>query len=75
MDGKNNGFFKCPFCGGDLLWCSDAAESDVSLEYDENDTAIVYYLTCQRCGRDYEVFDPPTDARMNEYKDYWLYGN
>ena len=62
---------KCPFCDGDLIWSSDANASDVSDEYQEEDTAVVSYYLCSCCGRDYEIFEPNKEAREGQYKDYW----
>ena len=63
--------FKCLFCGGDLSWGSDSNASDVSAVHSEDDTAVVSYYTCMRCGRDYEIVEPPKEEREGQYKDYW----
>ena len=61
----------CPLCGGALQWDSDQNAADVCDGYDENDTAVISYYTCGKCGRSYEICDPPKKERENEYKDYW----
>lgn len=54
---------KCLFCGGELCWNSD---------YDvEGDDGIISSYTCMKCGRDYEITDPPREERETTYKDYW----
>ena len=64
-------YMKCPYCGGKMMWGSDANASDICEEYEENDTAVVSYYICSRCGRDYEIFDPKESDRKGEYKNYW----
>lgn len=66
-----NGNLKCPLCGGELAWHSDQNAADVSDEYEGDESAIVSYYTCSRCGRDFEIFDPTKEERENEYRGYW----
>lgn len=67
----SDGKFKCFFCGGDVNWESDANASDVSDMYDEDDTATVSYYSCSRCGRSYEIIEPPKSERETFFNDYW----
>lgn len=67
-----SGNFKCIFCGGDLIWGSDFNAYEVSCNYTEDDSAIASYYTCQKCGRSYEVIEPPKEERETTYKDYWI---
>lgn len=64
-------FAVCPFCGGELYWSSNAPAHELSDMYSETDTAMVMFMVCSRCGRDFEVFDPPESERESEYKEYW----
>lgn len=68
---KNNNF-KCPFCGGDMIWSSDANANDLCSDYADDDEAVIHYFLCSKCGRDYEIIDPPKEQRENDYKDYWI---
>lgn len=63
--------FKCLFCGGDLCWDSDTNASDIYAEYSEDDSAVVSYLHCLKCGRSYEVCEPNEEERESIFKDYW----
>lgn len=60
---------RCFYCGHELVWNSDFMLSDVSEV--EDDDGIVSYYTCPCCGRTYEISDPCTGERENEYKEYW----
>ena len=62
---------KCLFCDGELAWDSDSNASDSFGEYEEDDTAVVTYYHCEKCGRDYEICEPPREERESTYKDYW----
>ncbi len=65
---------KCLFCGGDLCWNSDANASETYAEYTEDDTAVISYYTCMKCGRSYEISEPNKEDRKREYKEYWENG-
>ena len=61
----------CPFCGGHHYWSTTEMANERIDEYDEDDTAMVNYYVCERCGRDFEIVDPPRKERLTTYKDYW----
>lgn len=48
----------CPFCGGNLTNQGEELASNVKMEYQGNTSAKVHYLICDKCHRDYEVYDP-----------------
>lgn len=61
----------CYFCGGQLIWNTDENTCDVYCgEYDEDDDGIVSVWTCSRCGRMYEIIDPPREMK-SDYPEYW----
>ena len=62
---------KCLFCGGELSWDSQGMCCEVSPDYEGDPEAIVHFLHCRNCGRDYEIYDPPKDERKSDYKGYW----
>lgn len=62
---------KCIFCGGQLSFDGDEMASHVHLAYDGDKEAVIYYVRCKQCGRDYEIVDPTKDERGTDYKDYW----
>lgn len=62
---------KCPLCGGDLCWDSDAQANDIFIEYVDDDEAILSYYHCMKCGRSYEIVDPTREEKETSYKDYW----
>ena len=59
------------FCGGDLLWDSDADACDLLCGYEEDDTAFVSYYHFTVCGRSYEICCPNKEERNSIYKNYW----
>lgn len=71
---ENSGMLRCIFCGGELRWESDADAYDVSDMYSDEDGGVCGFYTCTRCGRFYEVLDPPREERETRYRDYWNYG-
>ena len=66
-----DGEFICPLCGGRLIWGSAGMAYEGSDCFDEEDDAQVNWFLCERCGRDYEVVDPPREEREEKYSDYW----
>ena len=71
MKTKESGNLKCIFCGGDLCWNGDKDLYEVNDEISEDDGGVMGSYTCQRCGRDHEIFDPPKEERESIYRDYW----
>lgn len=39
--------------------------------YEDDDTAVVSFYHCKRCGRDYEIAEPCEEERNGEYSSYW----
>lgn len=62
---------KCMFCGSVLIQDDSQMCDDISDDYQGDTTAMVHYSHCPRCGRSYEVVDPPKDERESDYKEYW----
>lgn len=60
----------CLFCGAPLVW-EDNTDCSNFGDYDDDDTAVISSLHCPKCGRSYEIWDPPQEKRENEYKEYW----
>lgn len=61
----------CPICHG-LLHLSQTEEASEHYDmYDDDSDALVYYFKCNKCGREYEILDPPKDEREGTYHDYW----
>lgn len=54
---------KCLFCNGDLIWENDFQANEVSDMYEDDDDAVVGFYTCSKCGRKYEIYDPPKEER------------
>lgn len=48
----------CPLCGGNLTNQGQDLASNVRMEYQGDSEAKVRYFVCDKCHRDYEVFDP-----------------
>ena len=61
----------CIFCGGELSWDSQGMCNEASSDYEGDNEAVVHFLHCRKCGREYEIYDPPLDEREGDYKDYW----
>ena len=40
-------------------------------DYKGDEKAMVHYSHCPKCGRNYEIVDPPKDERENYYSEYW----
>ena len=62
---------RCLFCGGELIWDSDANIEDVHCDAQDGDGGVATYYTCSKCGRSYEICDPIKEERETIYKDYW----
>ena len=48
----------CPYCGGNLTNQGEELAANVKMEYQGDTSAKVHYLICDKCHRDYEVYDP-----------------
>lgn len=62
---------KCPFCGGQLSHDGEEAVGSWREGYEGDDEALIHYMRCRKCGRDFEVFDPTKEERETDYKEYW----
>jgi DNA-directed RNA polymerase subunit RPC12/RpoP len=68
---NKNEAMECLFCGGRLIWDSDANIEDVHSMAEEGDGGVASYYTCSRCGRSYEICDPIKEERETAYREYW----
>lgn len=71
MEDMKSFWMVCPLCGGRLIQYGEAAASDWEGDYEGDDEALVSYLVCRRCGRDFEITDPTKEAREGEYREFW----
>ncbi len=62
---------RCIFCGGKLSFDGQELVGTWRKGYGGDKTAMLHYIRCKECGRDYEVFDPTKEERENDYKEYW----
>jgi len=68
-------FWRCPKCGGNLIWENDYDCSDVFGDewgYRDVDGSIITQFRCADCGRSVEVTDPTPDMKEEQYSDYWF---
>ena len=56
---------KCFFCGGTIIWDSDADEPD------NESKRVISFFTCKLCGRIYEVSEPYEEDKKTCYQEYW----
>ena len=66
-----DGRYRCLFCHGELVLYGTEMGYDVSDYFEEGEDAMVYYLACRVCGRDYEVVDPLKEDKRKQFKEYW----
>ena len=57
---------KCYRCGSDIQWESDFMTSDISDDFDKNDSSVTSYYHCPNCGASIELVDPSYENK----KDY-----
>ena len=62
---------KCIFCGSVLIQDDSQMCADVNVDYEGDEEAMVYFSHCPKCGRSYEIFDPPKEEREKYYDEYW----
>ena len=62
---------RCIFCGGELSFDGEEPVGSWRSGYANDDKAMLHYVRCKKCGRDYEVFDPTKEEREEDYKEYW----
>ncbi len=68
---EENKHFLCPVCGGPMCWDSSAMASERIDDYEGDETAMVNFYHCKRCGRSLEIVDPNEEERKGSYKEYW----
>ena len=71
MEAANKGMPHCYFCGNVLIQDDSQMCADRFDDYKGDELAMVYYSHCPKCGRSYEIVDPPKDERDRDYKEYW----
>lgn len=48
---------------------------DFCMGYEDDDTAVVSFYHCSKCGRSYEITEPNKEERDSEYAAYWKGGD
>lgn len=56
----------CPLCGGNLTNQGQDLASNIRMEYQGDTEAKVRYFVCDKCHRDYEVYDPVKPSLLNK---------
>ena len=70
MEAANEDKPRCHFCGNELILDDSQMCADV-YDYEGDEEAMVHFPHCPKCGRSYEIVDPPKDERDRDYKEYW----
>ena len=71
MEAANEDKPRCHFCGNELILDDSQMCSDLNVDYEGDEEAMVHFPHCPKCGRSYEIVDPPKDERDRDYKEYW----
>ena len=71
MEAANEGMPRCYFCGNVLIQDDSQMCAERFDDYKGDELAMVHYSHCPKCGRSYEIVDPPKDERDRDYKEYW----
>ena len=71
MEAANEGMPHCYFCGNVLIQDDSQMCADRLDDYKGDELAMAHYSHCPKCGRSYEIVDPPKDERDRDYKEYW----
>ena len=71
MEAANKDKPRRHFCGNELILDDSQMCSDVNVDYEGDEEAMVHFSHCPKCGRSYEIVDPPKDERENYYSEYW----
>lgn len=58
-----------PNCGTELIWNSSEDGQNVSERYTEDDSAVINFYSCPKCGTSVEVYDP-TEEEKSDYT-FW----
>ena len=62
---------KCIICGGELSFDGEEMASELFTKYAEDDEAVLHYLKCKKCGRNYELLDPMKEEKESDFSEYW----
>ena len=71
MEAANEDKPRCHFCGNELILDDSQMCSDVNVDYEGDEEAMVHFSHYPKCGRSYEIVDQPKDERDRDYKEYW----
>ena len=71
MEAANEYKPRCYFCGNELILDDSQMCADVNIDYEGDEEAMVHFSHCPKCGRSYEIFDPPKEEREKYYDEYW----
>ena len=71
MEAANEGKPRCHFCGNELILDDSQMCSDLNVDYEGDEEAMVHFSHCPKCGRSYEIFDPTKEEREKYYDEYW----
>ena len=71
MEAANEDKPRCHFCGNELILDDSQMCSDVNVDYEGDEEAMVHFSHCPKCGRSYEIFDPTKEEREKYYDEYW----
>ena len=71
MEAANEDKPRCHFCGNELILDNSQMCSDVNVDYEGDEEAMVHFSHQPKCGRSYEIFDPTKEEREKYYDEYW----
>lgn len=71
MEAANEDKPRCHFCGNELILDDSQMCADTNVDYEGDELAMVHYPHCPKCGRSYEIVDPPKEEREKYYNEYW----
>lgn len=65
------GFGRCPYYGGVLVWGCDFMRSDIEGTLDDADDSLLRDLYCCHCGRDFEVMELSANEIKDSTRPFW----
>ena len=71
MEAANEDKPRCHLCGNELILDDSQMCSDLNVDYEGDEEAMVHFSHCPKCGRSYEIFDPTKEEREKYYDEYW----
>lgn len=71
MEAANEDKPRCHFCGNELILDDSQMCADANVDYEGDELAMVHHSHCPKCGRSYEIVDPPKEEREKYYNEYW----